>query len=104
MGAVMTTFMRDEHNTDNMWIVPFPHWIDTRLPPLWAGLPGRDIALPREHLPTTAAIPGPKLFMVAIEDVQTITFLQDIYPHGQLTRYDSSVDSHDFWVFFVPPQ
>ncbi len=104
MGTVMTNFIRDQHNGDNIWIVPFAYWVDTRLPPLWAGLPGRDIALPRERLPSTTNIPGPKLFMIALGDVDTILLLQDTYPRGQLTQYDSAVDSHDFWVFFVPAQ
>jgi 4-amino-4-deoxy-L-arabinose transferase-like glycosyltransferase len=102
MGAVMKEF-RDTHGgTDSVWVVPYPFWVDTRLPPIWAGVPGRDIAVMRENLASTAAVPGPKLFMVAIGDQETLTILQSLYPFGQLRHYTSTLPQHDFWIFTVP--
>jgi 4-amino-4-deoxy-L-arabinose transferase-like glycosyltransferase len=98
MGALMKDFAEP----DNVWIVPYPFWADTRLPPIWAGLPGRDIAMARESLPTTLTVPGPKLFMVAINDVETLAVLQSLYPLGVLQRFESAIDSRDFWVYSVP--
>ena len=104
MGAVMKEF-RDSHGgSDNVWIVPYAFWVDTRLPPIWAGVPGRDIAIARENLPATAVYPGAKLFMVAINDTETLTFLQAVYPQGQLQRYSSTLPQHDFWIYTVPAQ
>jgi hypothetical protein len=102
MGAVMTDAIRSGVPVENVWIVPFPYWVDTRLPPIWAGVPGRDIAVPREELPKTLEAAGPKLFMVTIEDMDTLTALQALFPLGQLRRYESAIDSHDFWIFTVP--
>jgi len=31
--------------TDTVWVVPFPYWVDTRLPGVWAGIPNRDFAM-----------------------------------------------------------
>jgi 4-amino-4-deoxy-L-arabinose transferase-like glycosyltransferase len=102
MGKVMTDAMQNGVPADNVWIVPYPYWVDTRLSPIWAGLPGRDIAKPREELPKTVGNPGPKVFMVKIEDAETLAMLHALYPQGEFQRFESAFDSHDFWIFRVP--
>jgi hypothetical protein len=89
-------------SVDNVWIVPYAFWVDTRLPPFWAGVPGRDIAIFRENLPTTLDFAGPKVFMVAQPDTETLGLLQSLYPQGQLQPYESASDNHNFWIFSVP--
>ncbi|MBI2330697.1 MAG: glycosyltransferase family 39 protein, partial [Chloroflexi bacterium] len=42
MGAVITDFENKYGQTDTVWIVPYPYWVDTRLPGVWAGIPSRD--------------------------------------------------------------
>lgn len=103
MGAVMKDAMARGVPADNIWIVPYPHWVDTRLAPIWAGLPGRDIAMPRQELPKTLERTGPRLFMVKSDDVETLTMLQSLYPQGVLRPFDSATgDHHDFWIFETP--
>ncbi|NWG05347.1 MAG: glycosyltransferase family 39 protein [Chloroflexi bacterium] len=111
MGAVVKEFEQTYGRTDTVWIVPFPHWVDTRLPAVWAGIPNRDMAVWRDELPTTVAIPGPKLFMVKADttnplgnDEETLNVLQSLYPNGQLRLQRSDITGHDFWIFFVPGQ
>ncbi|HKJ37687.1 MAG TPA: glycosyltransferase family 39 protein [Anaerolineales bacterium] len=109
MGAVIRDFERDYGRTDTVWIVPYPHWVDTRLPAVWAGIPNRDMAVWRDDLPTTLELTGPKLFMVraniedpAGNDVETLDVLRALYPNGQQRLFDSDVPGHDFWIYFVP--
>jgi hypothetical protein len=109
MGAVITQFEETYGRTDTVWIVPFPHWVDTRLPGVWAGIPNRDFAVWREHLPETVQLPGPKLFMVKANldvpennDQETLDVLHELYPGGMLDIYDSDVIGHDFWMYSVP--
>ena len=104
MGQVMKDFMQTQGPPDNVWIVPYPYWVDTRLAPIWAGVPGRDIAVPRDKLPGTLTVIGPKLFMVKFEDTETLMVLQALYPQGQLRQFDSAQDGRDFWIFTVPMQ
>src|SRR5215208_3990836 len=65
MGQVVKDFelVYGAQSRENVWIVPFPHWVDTRLPAVWAGIPNRDLAMWREDLPGTVESTGPKLFM-----------------------------------------
>ena len=101
--------MKRYGQTDTVWIVPFPHWVDTRLPGVWAGIPNRDFAVWREHLPETVQLPGPKLFLVKANldvpennDQETLDVLRELYPDGMLEMYDSDVIGHDFWIYSVP--
>jgi len=109
MGKVVKQFEQDYGQTDTVWVVPFPHWVDTRLPAVWAGIPNRDMAMWRENLPTTVELPGPKLFMVKANvedpngnDQDSLNVLQSLYPNGELRMFDSDIAGHDFWIFFVP--
>jgi hypothetical protein len=108
MGRVISQFRDAYGTTDTVWIVPFPYWVDTRLPAVWAGIPNRDMAMWREDLPSTVELPGPKLFLVKANvdepdgnDQETLNALESLYPDGQLRLFDSDVPGHDFWIFSV---
>jgi len=109
MGRVIKEFEQTYGRTDTVWVVPFPHWVDTRLPAVWAGIPNRDMAMWPENLASTVELTGPKLFMVKANvedpnanDQAALDVLQELYPNGQLHMFDSDVPGHDFWIFFVP--
>jgi hypothetical protein len=109
MGNVIKQFEQTYHETDTVWIVPFPNWVDTRLPGVWAGIPNRDFALWPDHLADSLQFSGPKLFMLKANtnlpeanDQQDINALQQLYPNGALTLHKSPVEGHDFWIFTVP--
>jgi hypothetical protein len=111
MGRVIDQFEQANGSAENVWIVPFPHWVDTRLPAVWAGIPNRDLAMWRENLPGTVEFTGPKLFMVKADlehpeanDQETLEVLESLYPNGQLRMFDSEVPGHDFWIYSVPDQ
>jgi hypothetical protein len=111
MGAVIKQFAEKYGSMETVWIVPFPHWVDTRLPGVWAGIPNRDFARWPEHLPETVQLPGPKLFLVKANqefpeanDQKTLDILWQLYPQGNIELYDSDVPGHDFWMFSVPAQ
>ncbi len=111
MGQVIKEFQQNYGETDTVWIVPFPYWVDTRLPAVWAGIPNRDMAMWRDNLPSTVAVNGPKEFIVKANvqdpngnDQETLDVLRSLYPNGQLRMFNSDVPGHDFWIFFVPNQ
>ena len=109
IGKVIKEFEQTYGTNENMWVVPFEHWVDTRLPAVWAGIPDRDLAMWRENLPGTVELTGPKLFVVKANiedpngnDQESLDVLEELYPNGQLRMFDSDVPGHDFWVFLVP--
>ena len=102
MGQVISEFRETYGQTDTVWIVPYTHWVDTRLPGVWAGIPNRDFGLYADQLATTLAYEGPKLFMFRENDEEALSELTDLYPEGQLSRYVSRVPHHDFLIYRVP--
>ncbi len=111
MGEVIKEFGLIYGETDTVWIVPFPYWVDTRLPGVWAGIPNRDFAEFPDHLADTLSVPGTKLFMVKADlqdpnanDQKSLDILKQLYPQGVLSLHHSPVPGHDFWVYFVPSQ
>lgn len=109
IGKIIREFELVYGRTDTAWVVPFPHWVDTRLTAVWAGIPNRDMAMWRENLVDTLEIREPKLFIVKADlenpegnDQESLDVLQILYPDGQLRMFDSDVPGHDFWIFLVP--
>ena len=101
MGRVISDFRDSYGQTDTFWIVPFPYWVDTRLPGVWAGIPNRDFALWPENFSQTVNLPAPKMFLFWPEDLQAENALKELYPDGALTRYTSTFAGKDFMMFFV---
>jgi hypothetical protein len=111
MGRVVREFgqVNGTQSADTVWVVPFPHWVDTRLPAVWAGIPNRDMAMWPENLESTLESPGPKMFLVKANieepegnDQETLDVLDKLYPNGKLRLFDSEIPGHDFWIFTVP--
>jgi hypothetical protein len=111
MGRVIKEFEQayGMQSADTVWVVPFPHWVDTRLPAVWAGIPNRDMAMWPENLESTLELPEPKMFLVKANiedptgnDQETLDVLDKLYPNGKLRLFDSDIPGHDFWIFTVP--
>jgi len=107
MGAVIREF----GDYERAWIIPYAHWVDTRLPGVWAGIPNHDFALPRAELADTLQLPGAKLFIfkaspysAAYDDAATREALQKLYPQGELSLHESDPWWQSFWVYFVPAE
>jgi hypothetical protein len=103
MGEVIRQFTTSVGSEDTAWVLAYPHWVDTRLVGMNAGYPLKDYAIWPENLPETIADPRAKLFLVKPEDAQGLQVLQSLYPQGVLQEYVSSVDFHNFYMYFVPP-
>ena len=101
MGKVIHLFEEKYGQTDTVWIVPFPHWVDTRLPGVWAGIPNRDFALWPEKFADTLNLPAPKMFIFWNADLETQNALMLLYPNGVLNRYTSAYPGKDFMIFMV---
>jgi hypothetical protein len=90
-------------NENGVWIVGYPHWVDTRLASMIAGFPHVDFGvIPEEMLARSQGYTGPRLFLLHPQASDSIQTLQTTYPGGLLTLYDSQVETKDFWIYFVP--
>lgn len=103
MGRVIRSFADSVGSADTAWVIPYPHWVDTRLVGMNAGYPARDYAIPAEELASTLDEPAAKLFLLYPDDQQSLSSLRRLYPWGTLKEYTSSVETKDFLIYFVPP-
>ncbi|MDP1547472.1 MAG: glycosyltransferase family 39 protein, partial [Anaerolineales bacterium] len=101
MGKVISQFRDAYGRTDTVWIVPFPHWVDTRLPGVWAGIPNRDFAMWQDSLTDSLLVPAPKMFLFWNQDQETERILRELYPNGILNRYTSTFAGKDFYIYLV---
>jgi hypothetical protein len=101
MGGLIREFRDKYRETDSVWIVPFPYWVDTRLPGIWAGIPNRDFALWPKDFTETLNVPAPKMIMYKVDDLNTENALKQLYPNGVFTRYTSSYPGKDFMVVMI---
>ena len=105
MGAVIKQFGQTYGTTDNTWIVPYPYWVDTRLPGVWAGIPNRDFALWPQDFNSTLEVQGPKLIIVNVDDTADKDLLKALYPQGVWSRFISKtkLEGKDFMILLIPP-
>jgi len=102
MGKVIRSFVATGNSPDNVFVVPYPYWVDTRLVGVQSGYPTKDFALWREDLPKLQLLPGNKLFIVKEEDQETLEVLRNLYPSGILGKFTNPLEGKNFWIYTVP--
>ncbi len=102
IGRVVRAFVAAGNRPEAVFVVPYPHWVDTRLAGMQSGYPARDFALRRDDLPGTRAVPGNKLFVVKENDQDTLAVLLGLYPRGVAERFVSPLEGKSFWIYSVP--
>jgi len=103
IGEVIAQFANTIGTLDTAYVVPFPYWLDTRLVGIHAGYPRKDYALRREDLAGTVNTPGAKLFILKLEDVETLSALTALYPNGQPRQIPGTYEGRDFITYTVLP-
>jgi len=101
-GRVVRGFAESVGSYETAHVVPFPFWMDTRLVAFQAGRPGIDYALKPEDIQGLAGETAAQLFLVNIDDVESMTQLEELFPTGVAERFVAAVEGHDFWIYFVP--
>jgi hypothetical protein len=102
MGQVAKGFIDSIGPRENVWVVGFPNWVDTRLVANNAGYPGANFEILPDNLASTQNQTGPKLFILNPGDEESQNELKLLYPEGWFQHYKSSTDTKDFVLFIVP--
>lgn len=103
MGEVARSFITTMGSVETVWVVGYPHWVDTRLVALNAGYPGYDFQIFPGELENTLRYAAAKLFILNPQDQETVVTLRQLYPHGWLMRRSSRTPGKDFLLYLVPP-
>jgi len=101
IGETIPRFVAEGNSSEHAFVVPYPHWVDTRLVGINAGFPRKDFALWREQIPETRNLPGRKLFILKPEDLDGLDAVELCYPDAKLEIYHSKVPGKDFFLVYV---
>ena len=100
-GQIIRGFAESIGDYDSAYVMAYPHWMDTRLIGMAAGKPTRDYALWADELESILPIDRPHLFLVNPRDEETLILLQELFPDGVLTRFDSALEGKDILIYFT---
>ena len=101
IGSVIKKFIQSGNNPDLAYVIPYPHWVDTRLVGFNAGYPGKDYALWGDEISGTTTISGDKLYIFKPEDNETITELDVCCPDGEASIFYSRIPAKEFIIYTV---
>lgn len=103
-GAVAGGFASSVGFHNNIHMVAYPHWMDSRLVALIAGRPGQDYGLWPEQIDELPDTNSPRLFLLHPDDEENLTRLRRKFPDGSLNRHKSEVQGRDFLIYLIPGQ
>jgi hypothetical protein len=101
IGSVIKQFIQSGNNPDLAYVIPYPHWVDTRLVGFNAGYPGKDYAIWRDEIWGTMKISGDKLYIFKPEDNETLTKLDRCFPDGETSIFYSRIPAKEFIIYTV---
>jgi hypothetical protein len=101
IGHVIKQFSETVGDSDQAWVVPYLHWVDTRLVGIHAVGRVEDFAVWQWDIRSTAGISPPKLYIYKPEDQETFDILHKLYPDGINEIYHSEVFGRDFMLYYV---
>jgi len=103
IGSIIKNFAGSTGNADRAYVVPSPHWVDTRLVGINAGYPTKDYALWPEQFNQLNIDDGEKLVILKPDNQDALSLLETMFPNGILYNYDSGFEGKDFYIYHIPP-
>lgn len=103
MGAVVQEFLETGGKMEDVYHIPYPHWVDTRNIAINAGdIRWRQAVTEMEEVSVHARDPSPKLYLLHPADAESLRALRAVYPTGTVERYQSDRPGKDFLIFRTP--
>jgi hypothetical protein len=101
-GDVIQNFAESVGDYETAHVVAYPHWVDTRLVGINAGLPTRDYGISVEELANTTSESRPQLFLLHPDDEESLQKLKELYPLARVTEYPNIIEGKNFIILSVP--
>jgi len=101
MGFQIQKFANLGNDPDNAFVIPYPHWVDTRLVGMNAGFSKKDYAIWTDDLENTLFQTGEKLFIIKPGDQIALDGIKFLYPDAEEEIYYSMTSGKDFLMIHV---
>jgi hypothetical protein len=103
MGELVHNFAGTYGQVNNVWVMGYPYWVDTRLVGITSGYPLHNFALFTKDVNNLPDNPEAKLFIINPQDWEALDALQKRFSQGVLSSYPVKTPGKEFLIFFVPP-
>ncbi len=102
MGDVIRGYSVSVGEIASAFVMPYPHWVDTRLVGITAGYVKRDTALDHSLVPSLVEVTRPLLFLYKPDDVEAEMLLESTFPSGLKKLHPNEIPGRDFYSYLVP--
>ena len=100
-AEVVESFTTSIGSFNDVHMIAYPHWMDSRLVALLAGRPGLDIVLWPDQIDALVEVNSPQLFMLHHADAEGLDRLRAKFPGGIINRHAATVEGRDFITYLV---
>jgi hypothetical protein len=100
-AEVVESFTTSIGSFEDVHMIAYRHWMDTRLVALLAGQPGQDIVLWPDQIEGLPEVNTPQLFMLHPSDEEGLNRLSEKFPGGITNRHVAEVEGRDFITYLV---
>lgn len=104
IAATLGEFAKEHNDYSHLYVMSEPYWVDYRAVGIHLGLfYWQDHLVENDkQLREQAKDPAAKAYALNDKDMQTLQFLQSLYPGGTSRHIDSRTPGRDFVVFYAP--
>ncbi len=101
IGSVIKGFADSVGSYEQAFVIPYPHWVDTRLVGINAGDPGKDYAFDKSLVPSLPDDGLPRLFIYRDFDEEAADAVRQRYPNGVEQLHTGPYDGKDFYSYIA---
>jgi len=103
VGRVIRGFAESVGSFETAHVVPYPHWMDTRLVGMIAGKPTVDYALWSKDFEVLLTEQRAQMLILNPNDQESLNSLKEMFPSGTVSHWVSQIEGKDFIIYLVPP-
>ena len=101
IGEVIRGFADSIGEYGNAYVIPYPHWVDTRLVGINAGDPERDYSFDKSFVSILPDDGSPRLFIYRESDAEAADIVRTKYPNGIEQLHIGPYDGKNFYSYLA---
>jgi hypothetical protein len=101
MAEVLRNYNIGQANNSQAYVVGFPHWVDARSVAISMDRPYTNLSILPQDLSSTLNLQTAKIFLLHINDSESLSQLQSLYPGGVATIYQSVHPDKNFLIYIA---
>jgi len=101
MAEVVRNFDTGQSRNSQPYVVGYPYWVDARSVAISMDRPDLNLSILPQDLVSTLDLQTAKIFLLHINDTESLSQLQSLYPGGVVTTYQSVSPDKNFVIYIA---